>query len=537
MPDAEGFLTWTARQMPDAHGYWPAQAVATHALTGHAVIDTAVASSLGNLPGPAAGTRNSSATSASTRPSFPRVAPTGQGAGELRPRRHAQPGRLERRRRGSRRRHHRRLLRPDRGRRRPGRGCAGHLRRHPHRVGGDRLLGRGAGTVDGAPYRAGRGAHRRTEQRRRPLRRLGPVDAPRIPAPAGPDPPRSGDPGGCRSGCPTSVANGCRSTTRHSGPACSTSTSPTGPPACPGPPTRPVASSCAASSSASGSPARRVVASGGGTKVAALDGGDGRHRPACRSTRWPCPKGPRSVRPTWPAWRPGSSPRSTARWPGPGPGPGSSPTRPGTRRLGRASERFVALGSGRSPSGGSLVTFADAGQPSRRFEGHLDRPAVLLGRKHPQGVVPLVEREAVGEHAGQVDPPGLHQIEIVTDGVLADALDLLDPEGVGAHEGELLEVDGGVLPAARRVHPRLHERAPLGQHADPELEGLRPGHGVVDDVDAAGMGHRQSGERSVQDAARPLGQVPRSPPAGARGAAPGWRRTWWPARPGRGTGR
>jgi xylulokinase len=49
MPDAEGFLQWTSQQMPDAFGFWPAQAVATHGLTGRASIDTAVASTLGGL--------------------------------------------------------------------------------------------------------------------------------------------------------------------------------------------------------------------------------------------------------------------------------------------------------------------------------------------------------------------------------------------------------------------------------------------------------------------------------------------------------
>jgi xylulokinase len=49
MPDAEGFLSWTARQAPDAMGYWPAQAVATHALSGSGVIDSAVMSCLGRL--------------------------------------------------------------------------------------------------------------------------------------------------------------------------------------------------------------------------------------------------------------------------------------------------------------------------------------------------------------------------------------------------------------------------------------------------------------------------------------------------------
>jgi xylulokinase len=38
-----GFLTWCAQQAPDAAGFWPAQAVANHALGGEAVIDTVTA--------------------------------------------------------------------------------------------------------------------------------------------------------------------------------------------------------------------------------------------------------------------------------------------------------------------------------------------------------------------------------------------------------------------------------------------------------------------------------------------------------------
>ncbi|MGH9078726.1 MAG: xylulokinase [Acidimicrobiales bacterium] len=84
MADAEGFLAWTAGEMPDAHGYWPAQAVATHALTGHAVIDTAVTSSLGGLH--RAGRWNDELLDRlGVDPArLPRVAPTGQHTGELR---------------------------------------------------------------------------------------------------------------------------------------------------------------------------------------------------------------------------------------------------------------------------------------------------------------------------------------------------------------------------------------------------------------------------------------------------------------------
>src|SRR5580704_16745322 len=40
MPDAEGFVRWAAAGHPDAHGYWPAQAVANFALSGVAAIDS-----------------------------------------------------------------------------------------------------------------------------------------------------------------------------------------------------------------------------------------------------------------------------------------------------------------------------------------------------------------------------------------------------------------------------------------------------------------------------------------------------------------
>ncbi len=38
-----GFLRWLSREVPDAHGYWPAQAVANHALCGVGAIDTTTA--------------------------------------------------------------------------------------------------------------------------------------------------------------------------------------------------------------------------------------------------------------------------------------------------------------------------------------------------------------------------------------------------------------------------------------------------------------------------------------------------------------
>jgi xylulokinase len=43
MPDSEGFLKWATAEAPGAYGYWPAQAVANFALSGVAAIDSGVA--------------------------------------------------------------------------------------------------------------------------------------------------------------------------------------------------------------------------------------------------------------------------------------------------------------------------------------------------------------------------------------------------------------------------------------------------------------------------------------------------------------
>ena len=57
MRDAEGFLRWALAEAPDAAGYWPAQAVASHALSGVPAVDTAMTASLGALSAGASGTR------------------------------------------------------------------------------------------------------------------------------------------------------------------------------------------------------------------------------------------------------------------------------------------------------------------------------------------------------------------------------------------------------------------------------------------------------------------------------------------------
>lgn len=66
-------------------------------------------------------------------------------------------------------------------------------------------------------------------------------------------------------------------------------------------------------------------------------------------------------------------------------------------------------------------------------------------------------REAVtlGHHPGEVDPIVGDEVEVVLDAVLADPVDLLDPERVRADPGDLLEVQRAPLPAARGVDTAL----------------------------------------------------------------------------------
>ena len=156
-------LAWAVGQLPGAAGYWPCQAVATHALCGVPAVDTATATSFGALfdrralgPGRTRRARDRGATAVGRDP--PRA------AGRHGPRELADRGRRW---------VDRRLLRADRGRGRPARRRAGHLRGHPDRVGGDRGMARGARTHH-LPEHGARPVHdRRPEQRRRTVRRLG----------------------------------------------------------------------------------------------------------------------------------------------------------------------------------------------------------------------------------------------------------------------------------------------------------------------------------------------------------------------------
>ena len=78
------FLRWTVREAPDAKGYWPATAVANHALAGEAVIDNATASTTYPLFDGTDWNEDMCADCGATAERMPRVEPTGAAVGQLR---------------------------------------------------------------------------------------------------------------------------------------------------------------------------------------------------------------------------------------------------------------------------------------------------------------------------------------------------------------------------------------------------------------------------------------------------------------------
>jgi xylulokinase len=81
--EAVEFLRWTAREAPDAKGYWPAAAVANHALAGKAVLDTASASTTYPLFDGTGWDDDRCAECGATTDRMPSVEPTGAAIGRV----------------------------------------------------------------------------------------------------------------------------------------------------------------------------------------------------------------------------------------------------------------------------------------------------------------------------------------------------------------------------------------------------------------------------------------------------------------------
>jgi xylulokinase len=82
--EAAEFLRWTAREAPEAKGYWPAMAVANHALAGEAVIDNATAGTTYPLYDGTGWNEDACAECGATADRMPTVERTGTAVGQLR---------------------------------------------------------------------------------------------------------------------------------------------------------------------------------------------------------------------------------------------------------------------------------------------------------------------------------------------------------------------------------------------------------------------------------------------------------------------
>lgn len=82
--EAVEFLRWTAGEAPGAHGYWPAMAVANHALAGEAMIDNSTASTAYPLFDGTGWSETVCADCGASPAAMPRVETTGAAAGRVR---------------------------------------------------------------------------------------------------------------------------------------------------------------------------------------------------------------------------------------------------------------------------------------------------------------------------------------------------------------------------------------------------------------------------------------------------------------------
>lgn len=83
IPDTTGFLRWAVSGAPGARGYWPAQAVATHALSGVPAIDTSTAMAFGDLTDHAGWRVDRLADFGASADQMPAIVGMGQRAGEI----------------------------------------------------------------------------------------------------------------------------------------------------------------------------------------------------------------------------------------------------------------------------------------------------------------------------------------------------------------------------------------------------------------------------------------------------------------------
>src|SRR5262249_5943971 len=91
------------------------------------------------------------------------------------------------------------------------------------------------------------------------------------------------------------------------------------------------------------------------------------------------------------------------------------------------------------------------------------------------------------QDGSRVDPTARDEIEVYLHRVAPPSLELLDAEGVGADDRDLLEVERRPLEAPWRLHPGDDDRAARRGDAEAGLDRARRTDRVVDDVDTAAV--------------------------------------------------
>src|SRR5439155_25812636 len=182
------------------------------------------------------------------------------------------------------------------------------------------------------------------------------------------------------------------------------------------------------------------------------------------------------------------------------------PPQPASRAWTTPPAGYAARRAARSRRTSSVATASRSAIAVR--EEHLHGPRSSLLRAGQERPAVVVEREAVRDDGRHVDPAARHQLEVDLHRVPPPALELLDAEGIGADDLDLLEVEWGPLEALRALAARHDDRGAGGGDAQGDLHRLGEADGVVDDANAAAVQPGRAVPRPHQLGPRPAAGPP-----------------------------
>src|SRR5439155_4800558 len=161
------------------------------------------------------------------------------------------------------------------------------------------------------------------------------------------------------------------------------------------------------------------------------------------------------------------------------------PPQPASRAWTTPPAGYAARRAARSRRTSSVATASRSAIAVR--EEHLHRPRSSLLRAGEERPAVVVEREAVRDDGRHVDPAARHQVEVDLHRMPPPALELLDAEGIGTDDLDLLEVERRPLEALRAFDTGHDDRSAGCGDADGNLDRLGEANGVVDDADTAAV--------------------------------------------------